>query len=209
MPVWVQLRSMQQLEIGGKTERFFPGDWVEVGKQTAMQWVAAGHAWLPLDRLTDDREAIGVVTVGYGMSKAESGRLKPIQVVECEQPTLAFTKTLLLEQPAYFRSELIPVGFKLLDTWEIAIPLLSYDTLAAQLSTPADRRKTEAVIRDLRVPVYNYRAMYVRDCEATQKLLSAWAEERTGGNDYLALLRAIYKVKPILCALPPNWLEAA
>ena len=42
--MWVKLKVRKNVEIQGKMKSFSPGDWIDVGKQTALQWIAAGEA---------------------------------------------------------------------------------------------------------------------------------------------------------------------
>ena len=54
--VWVQLLAVKQIEQAGRTRTYRPGDYVEVGKQTANRWVADGVARYP-DRRVASEEA--------------------------------------------------------------------------------------------------------------------------------------------------------
>ncbi|MFA5053530.1 MAG: hypothetical protein WC565_05705, partial [Parcubacteria group bacterium] len=42
--MWVQLVTIQHIADHGRTVARYPGDWVDVGKQTALAWVASGQA---------------------------------------------------------------------------------------------------------------------------------------------------------------------
>lgn len=122
--------------------------------------------------------------------------------------TLPWPRTLLWEPEAKLRVDLLPAGFGFLEKWEVAIPLFDHQTLAAEVGTPEDRARTEAVCRDLRVPLYNPAVIFARDCEGVRALLGAWQLDRAGRTDArLALLRAIYRVRPLILALPKTWIE--
>ena len=123
---------------------------------------------------------------------------------------LPWERTLFLD-PAIGRVpwEQIPRGLDFLATWEAAAPVWSYETLAADVATGAERERTEALIGDLRVPLYEVGLLFVRRCEAGEQLLEAWERERAGGHGQLAFLRALYEVKPLFCALPRSWLQKA
>jgi hypothetical protein len=105
--------------------------------------------------------------------------------------------------------EQVPRGFDFLDTWEVAAPIWNYETLASDVAVGDDRKATEALIGDLRVPLYVHELLFVRDCKGGRALLAAWAEEQASGGDVrLAFLRALYRTKPLFLALPRSWLKA-
>ncbi|MFA5054054.1 MAG: hypothetical protein WC565_08340, partial [Parcubacteria group bacterium] len=123
------------------------------------------------------------------------------------QTALLYPKNMIWDGKTKMPPHLLAVGFNLLETWEAAIPLLSYETLAASVGTDADRQATLAAVRDLRVLLYEPGAMFLRKCDATLALLERWKCERDkGGNKYLAFLRALYATPLLVCALPTTWL---
>jgi len=98
------------------------------------------------------------------------------------------------------------ICFKLLQRWQVAIPLWNYETLAAQVGTEEERERTKAVIRDLRVPLRDTRLVFMRRCAQTRELTNVWREELTNSTDErLAFLRALYRIKPVICDLPASW----
>jgi len=122
---------------------------------------------------------------------------------------LSWERTLFLD-PAIGRVpwDQVPKGFGFLDTWEAAAPIWSYETLASHVATGEERERTETLVGDLRVPLYETGLLFVRRCEAGEALLEAWqAEYREGGEPRLAFLRALYQVKPLFLALPRSWLS--
>jgi len=76
-----------------------------------------------------------------------------------------------------FRLDLMANGFQLLERWQMAAPLWSYTELACHIGSEADRAQTKAIIRDLRVPVYDVRAVFVRKCDETAEVLRQWKAE--------------------------------
>jgi hypothetical protein len=105
------------------------------------------------------------------------------------------------------RPDLLATGFSLLDTWEVAAPLFSYEELARDIGTDSERQQTEVLVHDLRVPVYEVRCLFLKRCRATRDLMAAWAREQEAkGNEYLGFLRALYQVKPLVLALPTTWM---
>lgn len=124
------------------------------------------------------------------------------------EPRLAYAQTLIWDPAARLRIDLIPAGFHLITAfgWEVAVPIYSYDELARDIGGDAEREQTALVVRDLRVPVYDPRVLFLRACQGSETLLAAWATERTGGDDRLSFLRALYRTKPLVCALPTTWI---
>ncbi len=209
MPILVQLLAPKQIEVQGRMRAYSPGDWVRVGKQMALQWVAAGQAYLPESQLPAVIKpgTCGVLVIAGDVQSARA-RLGSGIEIDAGDPELAWDKTLLWDAGLPIRPGLVAVGFHVLDTWEIAVPLYSYDHLALAEGTDDDRERTRLVIRDLRVPLYDTRLVFVKKCAAGEQLLTAWIGEREGGeSDRLALLRALYRVKPLVLALPTTWTQ--
>lgn len=209
--MWVKLLRSQQIEKAGVSRTYYPGDWVEVGKQTALRWIADGAAQpgkpLPLDAAAG---GCGVVLIAESGAAGRLDAVAPgLSVTQADAPTLPYARTLLWDAAFSLRPELMPLGFKLLENWEAAAPIVSYDELAIHIGTPEARERTQAMVRDLRVPVYDPRLLFVKRCRAGRELLDTWAAERASGDDdRLCLLRALYQVKPTLCALPVTWSKA-
>lgn len=206
--MWIQLLRSCQLEQHGVSRTYYPGDWVEVGKQTAQRWILDGAARAASHRAcTDDLTGCGVALLGNLGAAARLQTHAPQLALEpVVEPSLLFAKTLLWNTGFSLRPELAPVGFRLLARWEVAAPIVSYDQLACHIGTEAARERTAAVVRDLRVPLYEPRLLFVRRCAAGRDLLAAWREEeQTGDDERLCLLRALYRVKPLVCALPVTW----
>lgn len=196
--MWVRLQSTQYISDRGKQLMKFPGEWVNVGKQQAMSWLATGEADRPDMPDLQALPGCGVVLLGSPATKPPGG----LERVSSDEPRLEFARTLIWSG-VNFRGDLLGIGFSLLDTWELAVPLLSYETLARDLGDESERERTRAVIRDLRVPVYDVRLMFLRRCHATRELLDEWAGE--AGDRTLAFARALYRVKPLVLALPATW----
>ena len=93
----------------------------------------------------------------------------------------------------------------MLEKWEVAAPLYDYKMLAITTGTEKEREKTKMVIRDLRAPMYDTRLMFVKRTKNGQELLKQWNLE-VGEERRLAFLRALYKVKPLVLALPATWM---
>lgn len=213
MGVFIQLLKKKQIDVNGHPTTFEAGDWAEVGVGYARRLVADNEATVPGDKFKLLLPARAGILCHEGQRKqaevAAAVYGKAIQTQEGAWLDLPYAKCLLWDMSAPFRLEFLPVGFNLLARWHLAIPLVSYDLLAAACGTETDRAATAAIIHDLRVPVYDPRLLFVRRCPETKEFLTTWAAERAaGGCPELALLRALYRCKPLLLALPPSWRTA-
>lgn len=204
--MWIQLLQSKRISLSGKDVQYNSGDWVDVGKHVALLWLSDGSAQIPeiaesgfdlsnAGILTDRRELL------CNRLKLET---KSITIVE-GRPCLPFEKTIILDSMLPFRASLIPVGVSLLDTWEMAVPLMDYKTLALHLEDENERARTKEVIHDLRVPVYDIRLMFIRKKPDTERLIDNW---RDNGGGALAFLREVYRIKPLILALPCTWTVA-
>lgn len=103
-------------------------------------------------------------------------------------------------------------AFRWLSKWEVASPLRPYTELAQGHGTPNERELTLLAVGDLRQPVYDTRLVFVRKTPTTEALLKAWDEEKRHCRctQYCGLpfLRAVWRVKPLLLALPQGWITA-
>lgn len=207
--MWVRLKSIQNIDRGGRNIVYRPGDWVDVGKQTAMLWMSRGEAEIPsYRRETMIAGEAGVVIKAAAVEPFEAAfHLTKLELtLTVGDPCISFHKTMCWSPEIPLRPELVGAGFAFLDTWEIAAPLLSYDELAVHIGSEADRAKTAAIVRDLRIPVYDTRLLFIKNCDNTKRLFDRWTDEReAGGDERLAFMRAFYEVKPLMLALPVTW----
>ena len=201
--MWVQLVTMQHVADHGKTVTRHPGDWVDVGKQQALAWVAAGEAKVIGNASKELFADCGILT-----TEPTPATFGPVPVaIDRTLMAMLYPKTFVWDGHAKLPPPMLAVGFALLDTWEAAIPLKSYTELAATTGSDADRAATASVVKELRVLLYEPGAMFLRKCDATLALLERWKCERErGGNKYLAFLRALYATPLLVCALPTTWL---
>jgi hypothetical protein len=89
------------------------------------------------------------------------------------------------------------------------VPLWRYGVNAADVGSKAERARTAAVVRDLRVLLHSVELLFVRDKGYGPDLVAAYREELVGSDEpRLAFLRAMYRVKPRVCVLPVTWLAA-
>ena len=183
---------------------------IDVGKQTALHWISSGVAWIPEGKAADLlNKDCGIFALGDLVVDQMLGDYAgKVAVERGAWPTLPWAKTMVWNPRLRLRKELVPIGFHLLDTWQVAIPIDDYDVLASQVGSDEDRVRTMATIRDLRVPMYTPDLLFVKRCGDTERLLEQWryqTESFEGGDPRLALLRALYVVKPLVLALPTTW----
>lgn len=203
--MWVQLKTAANIIRRGVMTHYQPGDWVEVGPHDAQMMLADGRAIIPkVVTLRRDFDALGcgiICPTGEAL-----GTLPGVPVTNGER-RLEYDYNLLLSDLFVIRHELIPVGFeRLRHGWQIAAPFLDYKTLASDIGGDEERAATAAIIHDLRVPVYDTRAVFIARSDEGQAFMDAWAEEMQRWNDErLAFLRALYRCTLTMCALPTSW----
>jgi hypothetical protein len=212
--MWIRLNATKNIVVHGTMTHYKKGDWVNVGKQMAREWIAAGDAFTvdPEQMGTAEVSTSGIAIRGH---LAEEQRSKLEQVAGLKlaffendwTPQLPFTETMIWSTQLDLRLDLIMTGFNLLKKgWQVVVPLYDYTTLAKDIGTPADRDATQAVIRDLRVPVRDTRLMFVRRCDDTRRMMTVWGEAlKTGCEERLAYMQAVYTVKPLVCDVPASW----
>jgi hypothetical protein len=117
-----------------------------------------------------------------------------------------YDKQVFWDGQALLKDSRIEKGLAQLDTWQVVAPL--YDTLLAiRCGDEEERRLTEQIIHDLRVPVYETGIIFMRKCEETINLLQLWRDELQRGDSPLAFMRALYVAQPMILALPSAWLN--
>jgi hypothetical protein len=200
MAVWVQLRTTKYITKQGRKVAHHAGDWVRVGKATAREWVADGTAIardVNINKVEAPKGSAGIMMFGT-KTCIEVG-------VECLTEgawDLRWDLNLFLQASAPMSAALIPVGFELLETWECAVPMWDYRVLAQDGGDEEDRAYTKTVIRDLRVPLYDIRVIFLRRTDGGIALMDQYKQE---GATQLGFLRAVYRVKPYILPLPVTW----
>jgi hypothetical protein len=123
--------------------------------------------------------------------------------------SLPFDRTLITKPGTAVPWELLPAAWELLDKWDAAVPFWEYTETAVNVGSHEDRKRTQDVVRDLRVLLHATELVFVKKNQVGIDLVSCWQDELAhGGDERLAFLRATYKVKPRLCILPTSWLNA-
>ena len=143
-----------------------------------------------------------------------------LTVIEAEQTPAgqalpAYDKALFVAAGTQIPWHLVEYGLHVIERWDAAAPLWRYGILAKDVGSEGERKATEQIVRDLRVPLYACELLFVKGSEAGRQLVATWEEERArpfgvpqgkGSEPRLAFLRALYRVKPIFCALPRSWM---
>lgn len=210
--------TTQYISVLGKLVPHYAGDWVDVGRQTAQRWLAEGSATIPG---LDNAEAI-VGDLG-NCCLIVRGKLKQAKVITSSHwrlaaavwdGSLAYERNLIWNPAQIVLSpEQALVGFSRIektkqgyDAWEVAAMLQGRDAMAQHYGPEDERKKTKRVVGDLRVPVYNTAALWVRNTSAVRRLLRGWwSAVEAGADERHAFLRALYKVPVLLCTLPAGW----
>ena len=210
MGTWVLLKVNKSVEESGKLVHRHKGDWVEVGKQTAMRWKSQGDCEIPGSDTLDGYaglEHAGIMVTGNDdtartLLEKHTDKLN----IEYGEPALLWSKTIIWKPPVSMPWRLVPIALGLLNTWQILAPLCDYRIRAHDIGTDAEKARTKAVIRDLRVKVYETGLIFIRRSSDTERFMDRWRQEFDGGsNRNLAFLRALYKEKPFILALPRTW----
>ena len=207
--MWIQLLASKQIEIRGVRQMFHAGDCIDIGKHDASLFISEGSA-KPLS-VKDYAGAViggaGVVTDDTATAQDRLGAYaSQLQFSLDTYPSLEYQRTIIYNPSLVFSMPLLPIGLLMLDTWEIAAPLMDYRTLAKDIGSDEERERTKKEILDLRVPVYDTRLIFVRHTTETQRLFDHWRSDlENGDNSNLSFLRAVWKVKPFILPLPCTW----
>ena len=207
--MWVRLKALKHIHVRGITTAFQKGDWVDVSEQTANLWIAQRDAEsLDVDASRLREVGAGIVVTRMGGFCDPLDQLKSHVEMREGAPEVPWPRTLIWDTTCPLRIELLPTGFGLLATWDVAIPLWDYEKLACDIGDEEDRAATEKVVKDLRVPLYETRQMFVKKCMVGKRLIDTWRQEcLEGADEKLAFLRALYQVKPLIRALPVTWVK--
>jgi len=208
---WVRLNTLKNIERNGKLRQYHPGDWVAVGKATALRWIAEGEAFDPKAEIREFvGDDFGIRIIGNsGIGRdilARAGDGDPIPTA-IEGALLPWELTLIWDPSSLLRQEILSIGFNFLSVWQVACPLMKYEIMASNTGGPEDRGITAELIGDLRVPMYDPKLVFVKRCSDTREMVKVWKEEQeiSPASPRHSFLRAIYKTKPLILALPPNW----
>lgn len=201
----MRAKNIIHAEDGGKVRAYHPGDWLQLGRQQARECLARNEIEIlkpVVLRSVQDLTGCAIL-LKENMAEPDLSFFAanyPGVPVEKENGTYpTYARFLLWNREASLRRDLILTGFELLQKWQLAVPLLDYNVLAENVGSDKERQKTKEVVHDLRVPIYDHRVMFVRQCKETRKLFELW------DGTQLGFLRALYQSRPVVNALPPSW----
>ena len=141
MPVWVMLAREKRISVQGVSRDFHPGDWVQVGKQMAQAWIAAGEAVVPFPQAMTAEEPAGTagVMVFGGSADYETDIGVPFLCGKDAKRELLWEKTIWWNMDAPVQKHFFAIGYKFLDRWQVAAPLWDYRELALGEGTEEER----------------------------------------------------------------------
>ncbi len=148
----------------------------------------------------------GIVILEPNQALITEAISRGLPVTLATRPSIAYVKTLVLGHGTAPPWNELEATWGFLDEWEAAAPLWRYGVNAGDVGTEEERRRTEAVTLDLRVPLYAPEMLFLRRSEGAERLLAEWMRESEGSEPRLAFLRALCHVKPLFLALPRSWL---
>ena len=150
----------------------------------------------------------GIFTTELDQDLISKAAKRGLLVTQGNEPRIAYEQTLIAGHGVDVPWDLLDSGFQFLERWDVAAPLWRYGVLAKDVGTTDERKRTEAVTLDLRIPLYAPELLFIRQSEAAGQFLECWRQECEGGaNERLAFLRALCMVKPLFLALPRSWLK--
>lgn len=213
--VWVRAVGGFFYSEGGQQKQARPGDWVSVGKHRARQLLGEGTAEIPEPHRRAEAQELdrcGVVVRGDTMPEKSYFGVLHHQVSE---PALPYEYTVIWEPSLQVPLQGIEAGLMRLmsaelfpdgDSWEALATLVSLTTLAGDVGSPGEQAKTEVIVGDLRLPVYDTRLLWIRKTLATENFIALWASELEKGSDEQhSFLRSLYSSRIMMCTLPPGW----
>lgn len=218
--VYIQAQTLLYVpDKHGKLVAHHPGDWVKVGKARAREWIASGQATLP--DLDQEREVLignlkdcGIVVRNGYINQAAMLVEKHEFKVRMGSLELPFKRTLLWSPDLALTERQATLGFSRIeeaprgDGWEIAVMLQGNRMLASQIGSVLEQEKTTAAVGDLRLPVYDVNALWIRNTANSRRVMKAWKAELEESTDEAhSFLRAIYTSPVLLCTLPHQWLR--
>jgi hypothetical protein len=217
--VWVKACSLVRVEEGGRLATKYPGDWFQVGKHDARKLLAEGKAEIPREDVREEVEGLDrcgvLVRTERAVPVVVFGELeRTLRFKFSPQPALPFEMTFIWTPGVRINERAVKAGFASLmdfegtgeEAWEVIAMLASETALARDVGSIVERRKTRAAVGDLRLPVYDTGALWVRRTPATLRVVGRWADGLLEGADERhAFLRALYSERAMTRTLGPDW----
>ena len=215
--MWIQIVSPNvYITIYGTTTEHQPGDVVDVGKTVALPLIEQGRAIVPAWLKAQPMAGQDVGVLMRGKTRTTDALLMGLKHLGVDGKLagknvlrLPWGRTLLLDAGYSLSAGGCALGLARVAAdeelgWEMAAMLTGQT--AEHTGSHADRVKTLEVVGDLRVPVYETRAVWVRRTDATKALVAEWrAALEEGEQEQHAFLRALYARRVVMCTLPRDW----
>jgi len=214
---WVTLRETKDVRRGGVLRNYLPGDSVEVGRQTAIEWILDGSAEDPFGQIgpplnyNQRSKEYGIRIRGHEGQEdlTPLGDMAHRVELSYGPPAVPYKYTFIWKPGKIVSSKLINYGFvRILDGWEMAAALVSLKCLAGDIGTADEQALTKRTIGDLRLPVYESRLLWARKCPAAMAVVEEWARElEKGADEFHSFLRALYTQRAMISTLPVDWVH--
>lgn len=219
----VRIRAVTNInaaDANGTLITYHPGDWFLIGKQRAIELIESGQADMPEEAqaqraMIENLENCGVYLRDGTIRDAQraSGRHKLDATEYSGALRLPYDRTLIWHPRQPLEPKQVALGLVQVEdtgrfaSWEVAAMLRQNDLLASQIGDKGEHKKTLEAVGDLRLPVYETGAVWIRRTSSTEALIDAWDREmRVSDCEEHAFLRALYTHRVLLCSLPPGWL---
>ena len=212
---WVKaIRPVVRHNFKGAYAHYAPGDWFECHNQELAELLQQGlieTSALDVRANYADMDA-GVLAIGHDAPDEMCDKYG-LEVRRGNMPELLWERTVLWSPGIRLTAEAIVLGLMRIDAddqelaWEMAAMLDSKSRLVQDIGTEEDKERTLEVLGDLRLPVYDTDALWVRRTETTEEVLRLWSAEVAAGADARhAFLRTVYSCRVLLCTLPADWI---
>lgn len=214
MEKWVRaLITLSRYDLSGAYVTYQPGDWFQCNNQELRNLLERGmiEAAPKVVQAEYNFHNAGILVRG-GEPPAGADEYG-LQIERDGHPQLPWELTLLWRAPRHMNALGAALGLTRVQPakddigWEMAVALASHTQLAENVGSSEDRQKTLELLGDLRLPVYDTGAVWVRRTPATEEVIQRWqAELNAGGGELHSFLRALYTTPVLLCTLPEKWI---
>lgn len=221
---WITLKAIKNIRRAGELHVYYPGDSVQVGRQTALEWLLDGSAEDPYAQVgppiivpssPGDPSEYGIRILAEEGSVAldDLGPYAESLPISYGLPELTHKYTCIWMPTKRITSIILSYGFLRVtqgdsaeEAWELAAMLKSLDRTAEDEGSKYEQALTLKVVGDLRFPVYDARLVWARKTKSATEVIQQWHDELDSGADLChSFLRALYTQRAMLCTLPMDW----
>ena len=217
---YIRLTAVKHIRKAGVQATYGKGDWVDVGKQTALMWLADGTAEIPGPDPTKVEVIAELIGPGCGVRvlgksagpwpRQSQGFGNCLKALKFSTGPLAlpYPYTMIWTPTVRITPRQVLIGFSQIVSrkgrlsWEMVARLVGR-SLARDVGSKEEQAKTKALIGDLRIPVYDTGALWIRKTTKTEQLIRRWVGAIQAGEDKAhSFLRTLYAEGILLCTLP-------